>query len=119
VLLIFTDPHCGPCEQVAPELARFDRKYAENGLAIVMIGRGEIEENRRKADQHGIRFPVVIQERWRLSKEYGIFKTPVAFLVDEEGVIAKDVAIGPEGIMALAQEGLAARKEMKHELSYR
>ncbi len=61
----------------------------------------------------------MIQDKWRLSKEYGIFSTPVAFLIDEDGVIAKDVAIGPDAIMALAQEGLKTQKESKYELSSR
>jgi peroxiredoxin len=119
LLLVFSDPHCGPCDQVAPELARFDHKHADNGLALIMVGRGELEENRKKAEQHGIKFPVVVQEKWRLSKAYGIFSTPVAFLVDEDGVIAKDVAIGPDPIMALAEEGLKIQKESNYELSYR
>ena len=27
VLLVFTDPHCGPCDQIAPELARMHRQH--------------------------------------------------------------------------------------------
>jgi hypothetical protein len=54
---------------------------------------------------------VVIQPGWTLSKKYGIFATPVAFLVDEEGLIARDVARGGPEIMRLAHEGLTARKE--------
>jgi peroxiredoxin len=119
VLLVFSDPHCGPCDQVAPLLAQSQKKHANNGMAVVMVGRGEIEENRKKAEQQGIQFPVVMQEKWRLSKEYGIFLTPVAFLIDEDGVIANDVAIGPDPIIALAQEGWKTPKESKYELSYR
>ena len=110
VLLVFSDPHCGPCDQLAPQLARFDRKHSNNGLSLMIIGRGEPEENRKKAEQHGIKFPFVIQERWRLSKKYGIFSTPVAFLVDSDGVIARDVAIGPDPILELAEEGLRLGK---------
>jgi hypothetical protein len=43
----------------------------------------------------------VLQERWKLSQEYGIFATPVAFLIDERGVIARDVAKGIDAIRAL------------------
>ena len=50
-----------------------------------MIGRGDLEENRRKAEAHDFRFPVLVQKRWELSKEYGIFATPVAFLIDGRG----------------------------------
>jgi peroxiredoxin len=118
MLLVFSDPHCGPCDELAPTLARFDQEHGKD-LALVMVGRGNAEENRGKAEQYGIQFPVVIQDKWRLSKEYGIFSTPVAFLIDEQGVIAKDVAIGPNAILDLAQEGLKRETESTYELSYR
>lgn len=119
VLLAFSDPNCAPCDELAPELARFDRQYADGGLSMILVSRGEPEESRKKAEQHGIQFPVVMQEKWRLSKEYGIFSTPVAFLIDEKGVIAKDVAIGPDPILTLAQEGVQTGKDSRYELSYR
>jgi peroxiredoxin len=117
VLLVFTDPHCGPCDALAPELARFERQYRDS-FTLIMVGRGEAEENRQKAEQHGITFPVVIQQKWRLSKEYGIFSTPVAFLIDENGVIANDVAVGAEAILDLAQNSVKREKD-QYELSYR
>lgn len=101
VLLVFTDPHCEPCDQIAPELARLHRQHETNGLALVMVGRGGAEENRRKARNIGLEFPVVVQKKWELSKLYGIFATPVAFLINEEGVIARDVAAGAEAILQL------------------
>ncbi|MGB7925697.1 MAG: redoxin domain-containing protein [Pyrinomonadaceae bacterium] len=114
VLLIFTDPHCGPCDQLAPDLVRLDKEHRDNGLAVVMIGRGEPQENRRKAEQHGFEFPLILQDRWKLSKAYGIFATPVAFLVDEQGIIARHVATGADEILALAQEALANPKEARN-----
>src|SRR5437667_10697116 len=38
VLLVFSDPQCGPCDQLAPELAELHRKHENNGLAVVMVG---------------------------------------------------------------------------------
>jgi len=72
-----------------------------------VVARGNVEENRRKAEEYGFEFPVVLQERWKLSKEYGIFVVPVAFLIDEDGVIARDVARGVHEILALVPQGLA------------
>jgi peroxiredoxin len=111
VLLVFTDPQCGPCDQLAPELVRLHKEHDGNGPAIVLVGRGEPEENRRKAEQHGIEFPFVIQDRWKLSRSYGIFATPVAYLIDERGVIASNVGVGTDKILALADEALTGRKE--------
>src|SRR5271166_3401548 len=96
VLLVFSDPHCGPCEELAPHLVR------------LMVTRGDVAENRRKADRYGFEFPVVLQDRWRLSKEYGIFAMPVAFLIDEEGIITRDVAQGVAEILALVPEEMTA-----------
>jgi peroxiredoxin len=103
VLLVFSDPHCGPCEQLAPELVRLHR--SRDDLALILIGRGNPFENRRKAREHGFEFPVVVQKHWELSKEYGIFATPVAFLIGADGVLASNVARGTEEILALTGAG--------------
>jgi len=107
VLLVFSDPQCGPCDALAPELARLHQKHAGNGLDFVMVGRGDPEQNKKKAIEHGIAFPVVMQEKWKLSKQYGIFATPVAFLIGKDGLIARNVATGRDEILALANEALA------------
>jgi peroxiredoxin len=108
VLLVFSDPDCGPCEKVLPDLARLHRERRNNGLEIIMVSRGGLEENRRKAEAFGIEFPVVLQPGWKLSKKYGIFATPVAFLINEEGVIEREVARGPSEILSLAEPELSA-----------
>jgi peroxiredoxin len=106
VLLVFSDPDCGPCNALLPDLAKVQER-----AEIVMISRGDPAENRAKAEEHGLGFPVLLQKGWTLSKQYGIFATPVAFLVDAEGVLARDVARGRDQILALAQEQ-PARKEV-------
>src|SRR5215469_1799521 len=37
VLLVFSSPHCGPCNTLAPKLQKFHRKHPE--LELVMISR--------------------------------------------------------------------------------
>jgi len=116
VLLVFSDPQCGPCDDLAPDLVRLHRGVAGAGLELVMVGRGDPEENRRTCEEHGIAFPVVVQRGWRLSKRYGIFATPVAFLIDEDGVIAEDVALGAQAILELARAHHDAREEAPIEM---
>jgi peroxiredoxin len=100
VLLVFSDVTCGPCEQLAPELVRlYERK--PDDLEIVMISRGDLEENKRKAKAFGYPFPVLVQNAWEVSKDYAMFATPIAYLIDADGIIVKDVAIGNEAILAL------------------
>jgi peroxiredoxin len=105
VLLVFSDPDCGPCNALLPELAR-----VQHETTVVMVSRGDPDVNRAKAEEHGLDFPVLTQRGWTLSKKYAIFATPVAFLIDEDGVIARKVAKGAQQIVTLAAEA-PARKE--------
>jgi methylamine dehydrogenase accessory protein MauD len=100
LLLVFSDPECGPCDQLAPQLERLHRQRPEP--ALVMVGRRDAEANRRKVQEQGLTFPVVLQKHWEVSLRYGMFATPIGYLIDEQGIIVKDVAKGVEPILALA-----------------
>jgi peroxiredoxin len=99
VLLVFSDPNCGPCDALAPLLEQHHR--ASSTLLVLMVSRGEIEANRRKAAQYQLTFPIGLQRQWEVSRHYGIFATPVAYLINEQGNIAADAAVGTERILGL------------------
>ena len=99
VLLVFSDPDCGPCDMLAPKLEQLAEQTPS--VNVVMVSRGDEDRNRRKVAQFGLTFPVVLQEQWKLSREYAKFATPIAYLIDGEGRIAADVALGPDAILAL------------------
>ena len=100
VLLVFSDPQCGPCQALAPDLEQLHGRA--NGLQIVMISRGDLEANRAKAREHRLSFPVLLQRHWEISSAYGMFATPIAYLIDEHGVTAQDAAIGAAAILSAA-----------------
>jgi len=66
-----------------------------------MISRGEPKENRAKVKEHELTFPVVLQQQWEISRRYAMFATPIAYFLDEQGVIAHDVAVGIDAIFEL------------------
>jgi peroxiredoxin len=99
VLLVFSSPHCGPCTALAPELERFHRQHPD--LKLVMISKGEPKENRAKVKEHGLTFPIVLQQQWEVSRRYAMFATPVAYLINEAGLIVHDVAVGTDAIVEL------------------
>ena len=99
VLLVFSSPGCGPCNALAPELEKFHCEHSE--LEVVMISKGEPRENRIKVKEHGLTFPVVLQQQWEISRQYAMFATPVAYLINEAGVIMQDVAVGRDAILDL------------------
>ena len=99
VLLVFSSPNCGPCNTLAPRLEEFHRQ--EPGLELVMLSRGEPEMNRTKVKEHGLTFPVALQKQWEVSREYAMFATPVAYLIDAAGIIISDVAVGVDAVVQL------------------
>jgi peroxiredoxin len=100
VLLIFSDPACQPCDELAPFLEQLHR--TDSHLAVLMVSRGDREANQAKAAQHRLTFPIALQRHWEISREYGMFATPIGYLIDEQGTIAAQVAVGTEAILALA-----------------
>jgi peroxiredoxin len=99
VLLVFSSPTCGPCLALAPELEKFHRDHPEP--EVVMVSKGEPKENRAKVKEHGLTFPVLLQQNWEISRRYAMFATPIAYLIDEAGVITQDVAVGTDAILSL------------------
>jgi len=102
VLLVFSSPNCGPCNALAPELEKFH--HAHPDLEVVMISKGEPTENRVKVNEYGLSFPIVLQQQWEISRRYAMFATPIAYLIDEQGVIVRDAAVGTDAIVALLAE---------------
>ena len=47
VLLVFSDPHCGPCEELAPRLQAIHLERSD--LTVLVVSRGDVEANRDKA----------------------------------------------------------------------
>jgi peroxiredoxin len=100
LLLVFSDPNCGPCDELAPHLEELHRERSD--LHVLTISRRDADATRAKAASLGLSFPIVMQKQWEVSLQYGMFATPIAYLIDEQGVLLSDVAVGVEPILALA-----------------
>jgi peroxiredoxin len=102
VLLVFSDPDCGPCDELAPRLQ--DIHLQRSDLQVFVVGRRAAEVNRAKAAALGLTYPIALQRQWEISLLYAKFATPIGYLIDEQGILASDVAVGVEPILALACE---------------
>jgi peroxiredoxin len=105
VLLVFTDPTCAPCHAALPHLERLHRDRA-NDLQVVAISRGKRESNLEHARE--VTFPMLLQRHWEVSKDYAMFATPIAYLIDEHGTIRSRPAVGGQAILDLAKTWKAA-----------
>jgi len=110
VMLLFTDPGCGPCNAMLPEVGRWQEEHAHK-LTLALIGRGEVEENKTKAQEHALE-NVVLQKDWEVSEAYEVRGTPSAVLISPDGKVASPVAGGAEGIRALLSYAVSERAQL-------
>jgi len=101
LMLLFTDPNCGPCNALLPEIGRWQEEYSEK-LAIALISRGDTAENRTKTSEHGVGH-VLLQKDWEVAEAYQVVGTPSAVLVAPDGKVGSRVAVGPEAIRDLVR----------------
>ena len=58
VVLVLSNPCCGPCQALAPELVDFCRRPRGNNLEVMMVSRCDPEADRAEAKEHGFAFAV-------------------------------------------------------------
>jgi peroxiredoxin len=102
VLLVFSDPDCGPCDELAPRLQEIHLRHPE--IQVLVVSRRDVDANRAKAAALGLTFPIVLQKQWEVSLKYAMFATPIGYLVDEQGILTSNCAVGVGPILALAGE---------------
>jgi thiol-disulfide isomerase/thioredoxin len=110
VMVLFTDPGCGPCNALLPEVGRWQEEHAQK-LTLSLISRGEVEENKTKASEHGLR-NVLLQKDWEVSGSYEVKGTPSAVLISPNGKVASPVAGGAEGIRGLLSYAVWERPQL-------
>jgi peroxiredoxin len=98
VLLIFTEPDCGACESLLPDIAQWQQQYAER-VTIVLISGGGEEANRAKNGKHGLRSTLLQKDR-EVSEAYKVVGNPSAVLIIG-GRVANELAVGPDPIRGL------------------
>jgi len=99
VLLLSSDPNCGPCTSMQPDLDRWAARYTKE-FALVVATRGAKEANRKKFAGTGAAH-VLMDSDTTLAKAISTMPTPSAIVVDAAGIIRSDVAVGQRGIEAL------------------
>ena len=99
LLLVFSDPNCGPCRELMPQLTLLHKRTPD--VEILMISRGRIEAVEAELAERPANFPVAVQKSWEISRRYAKFATPIAYLIDEHGKTASEVTSGPEPILIL------------------
>lgn len=109
LVVVVTDPGCGACEPLLPEIGRLQRDPT-TPVPLVMISRGDPDANLAKARDHGLEL-VLLEEGFEVSRALGINGAPGAVRLDREGRYVAKPSMGTERVGALLAE-LTATPEL-------
>jgi peroxiredoxin len=99
VLLLFTSAACGPCQELMPAVAGWQREQADQ-LTIAVANGGDRGAAIAEAEKHGLE-RVLVDHDLALYEAYGANGTPSAVLISATGRLASWVASGAGPIEAL------------------
>ena len=98
-LLLFWDPGCGFCKQVLPDLKEWEASAQEGAPRLLVVSAGSEEAN----EGAGLSATVVLDQQFAAGRAFGASGTPSAVLVDAEGNVASEVAVGAPEAFELAR----------------
>jgi peroxiredoxin len=102
VLLVFSGPNCIYCERMMPDLAALPLDGRDGRPVPLVISSGTLEDNLAFFKKFGVRCSVLLTDLPDLPTEYKAWSTPSGYLIDEEGTIISELAIGGDPLMELA-----------------
>ena len=108
VLLFFTNPSCGPCQVLMPDVSRWQREYS-SALTIVVISEGTVRDNRSKSAEYGVA-KVLLQQKREVAEAYQAHGTPCAVLIQTDGKIGSALAMGADPITALVNRTIGSQR---------
>jgi len=112
LLLIFTNPNCGPCVVLFQEIKEWQLSHREQ-MTIALLSVGSIKENFVNVARNGLG-QVLLQEKREVAEKYGADVTPTAVIVNASGRIASPMAAGAEEIRNLLATGLGNSSNSNH-----
>jgi peroxiredoxin len=88
VMINFWATWCGPCRQEMPLLDDLYSRYERVGFSLLGVNIDDDSSRAMQmAEELGVSFPVLFDERKEVSKLYQVEAMPVTVLVDREGKV--------------------------------
>ena len=97
-LVLFWNPRCGFCQGMLDDLREWERSAPANAPQLFVVSTGSAEQNRAQR----LQATIALDEGFQTGRRFGAGGTPSAVLVDAQGRIASEVAVGAPSVMALA-----------------
>lgn len=104
LMLIFTNPRCGPCYELLPDLAAWEQRYGER-MSFALISAGTPETNLAMTAGYDVG-GVALQRDDELISAYGITQMPAAILIRPDGIVATEQSYGAHGVRSAVADAL-------------
>ncbi len=96
-IVTFWGLECGHCKNMLSDLREWDRSRGNGDPEMIIFSDGDSGANAAL----GFESPIILDENHKFSAEFGMYGTPSAVLVDQDGIIISETAIGAPDIWAL------------------
>ena len=96
--MLFWNPACGFCQNMLSDLKAWEARRSDQSPRLLVISAGTVDANRAM----GLRSRVALDAAFESGRAFGASGTPSAILVDKDGRIASDLAVGAPAVLALA-----------------
>jgi thioredoxin-related protein len=98
-LLLFWDPGCSFCQGMLADLKAWEQTPPEGAPELLVVSTGTREDN----EEMGLSSTVVLDRGFSAGGALGASGTPSAVLIDAEGRVASEVALGAPAVLDLAR----------------
>jgi thiol-disulfide isomerase/thioredoxin len=96
---------CGPCREEMPALDSYYRQHRDEGLILIALSMDEPQDEAKVRDlAKDFSFPVGLARHAQMPGYGRIWKLPLTFVVDRQGVLRKDQWQGDPGLDAKSLE---------------
>ena len=99
VVVLFWEPECGFCREMLQDLRAWEDNSPKETPKLFVVSSGTEKANR----EMGLSSPVVLDENLVVGRAFDAPGTPSAVLIDEQGKIASELAVGAAAVFALAK----------------
>ena len=89
VLINFWATWCGPCKIEMPSLEALYERFKDKNFVLLAISNDMFGANIVKpfVKAHNINFPVLLDQRLKVSNAFGVVSLPTTFMIDPQGKI--------------------------------
>jgi peroxiredoxin len=99
LLLISTDPNCGPCSALMPEVVAWQQNLAGE-VTVALLSHGRFNDNKKKAAEFGLK-NALVEKKYEIAEKYHAIGTPTGVLIRSDGTIGSPAVGGADGIRQL------------------